>query len=145
MKELMDTIESHEETLEKQENLLILENERDLELKEILAKEKKKVEKLSKDLDLANVLIASLESSNCILQEELSCLDKIHKTLEVQIDTLKNSIPTYNDATLLSNASTGNSCSQCYNIDINACATNVESLQALQKENERLNALVKYG
>ena len=133
LKELMETIEGQEEILEKQEDLLILEKERNLELEEILTKEKEKVEKLTKDLDLAKISIASLESSNSTFQEKLLSSDETHKTLEVQTDTLKNSTPTSNDAILLSNASTSNGCSRCYNIDINACATNVQSLQALQK------------
>ena len=97
-----------------------------------------------KDLDLANVSIFSPEGNNAILQEKFLCLDETHKTLEVQFDALSNSPSSSNDATSLFSVSISNSCSRCYNIDINACATNVQSLQPLQKENEMLNALVKY-
>jgi hypothetical protein len=68
IRELMDTIDSHEETLERQEDLLILEKERNLELEELFAKEKEKVEKLSNDYDLANSSIADLKSNNFLLQ-----------------------------------------------------------------------------
>ena len=100
---------------------------------------------MSNDCDLANSSISSLKSNNSMLKEKLSCLDKNYKTLEMQIDTLKSGSSNSNEANLLSSASTSNGCSRCFNVDINACTTNVESFQALQKENERLNALVKYG
>jgi hypothetical protein len=80
-----------------------------------------------------------------LLQEKLSCLDENYRTLETQIDILKKGSSNSSEAILLSNASTSNGCSRCSNLEINACTTNIESLQALQKENERLNALVKYG
>ena len=67
----MDTIDSHEETLERQEDLLILEKERNLELEELFAKEKEKVEKLSKDYDLANSSIADLKSNNFYASREI--------------------------------------------------------------------------
>jgi hypothetical protein len=82
LKELMEIIEGQEEILEKQEDLLILEKERNLELEELLAKEKEKVEKLTKELNLANSSIASFENNNSMLQEKLSSLDESHKTLE---------------------------------------------------------------
>uniref|UniRef100_I1QRU7 Retrovirus-related Pol polyprotein from transposon TNT 1-94-like beta-barrel domain-containing protein n=1 Tax=Oryza glaberrima TaxID=4538 RepID=I1QRU7_ORYGL len=44
-----------------------------------------------------------------------------------------------------SNPSTSNGCARCYNIDLNSYAINVDAMQALKKENERLGTLVKYG
>lgn len=73
------------------------------------------------------------------------CLDKTHKTLEVQFDAIRNSTSSSNDTTLLSNTSISQSCSRCYNADINAYATNYKSIQALEKEIARFNVLVKYG
>ena len=70
---------------------------------------------------------------------------KIIKLLKYKLILLRIGSSNSNEANLLSSASTSNGCSRCSNVDINACTTNVESLQALQKENERLNALVKYG
>ena len=72
IKEMLDTIDMHEETLETQEDLLIHEKERNDELEGLLAKEKEKVEKLTKKFDLVNSSIVSLESKNSKLQEEFT-------------------------------------------------------------------------
>ena len=88
----METIESQEEILKKQEDLLILEKERNLELEELLAIKKEKVEKLTKQLSLANESIASLKGVNDTLHKNFKYLDETHKALEVQFDTLWSSI-----------------------------------------------------
>ena len=58
--------------LRTQEDLLIHEKERNDELEGLLAKEKEKVEKLTKKFDLVNSSIVSLESRNSKLQEEFT-------------------------------------------------------------------------
>jgi 23S rRNA-/tRNA-specific pseudouridylate synthase len=54
IKKLLDKLEERKEILHEQEDLLILEKERNLALEKSLAKEKAKVEKLTIDLCLAN-------------------------------------------------------------------------------------------
>jgi hypothetical protein len=54
IKRLLDKLEKKKEILHKQEDLLILEKERNLALAKSLAEEKAKVEKLTTDLSLAN-------------------------------------------------------------------------------------------
>nr|ABA98062.2 retrotransposon protein, putative, Ty1-copia subclass [Oryza sativa Japonica Group] len=88
---LMRALDSKEQLLERQEELLILEKKRNLALEESLAKECAKNEQLANELNLANGSLASLRDVNETLQEKFACLDKSHKDLEVQFDTLWNS------------------------------------------------------
>ncbi|XP_066165897.1 uncharacterized protein [Oryza sativa Japonica Group] len=142
---LMRALDSKEQSLERQEELLILEKKRNLDLEESLAKECAKNEQLANDLNLANGSLASLRDVNETLQEKFACLDKSHKDLEVQFDTLWNSTSQPNVVSNSSNPSTSNGCVRCYNIYLNSYATNIDAMQALKKENERLGTLVKYG
>ncbi|XP_066166983.1 uncharacterized protein [Oryza sativa Japonica Group] len=142
---LMRALDSKEQSLERQEELLILENKRNLALEESLAKECAKNEQLANELNLANGSLASLRDVNETLQEKFASLDKSHKDLEVQFDTLWNSTSQPIVVSNSSNPSTSNGCARCYNIDLNSYATNVDAMQALKKENERLGTLVKYG
>nr|CAD41679.1 OSJNBa0019K04.26 [Oryza sativa Japonica Group] len=87
----------------------------------------------------------SLRDVNETLQEKFAILDKSHKDLEVQLDTLWSSTSQPNVVSNSSNPSTSNGCARCYNIDLTSYATNVDAMQALKKENERLGTLVKYG
>ena len=93
----MKKLEKRDMSLEKQEDLLVLEKERNLALEASLAEEKEKVEKLTwelslakasieeKDVDLAkaNSSIDSLKGANETLQENFSCLEVRYKDLEV--------------------------------------------------------------
>nr|CAH66640.1 OSIGBa0140A01.8 [Oryza sativa] len=142
---LMRALDSKEQSLERQEDLLILKKKRNLDLEESLTKEYAKNEQLANDLNLANGSLASLRDVNETLQEKFSCLDKSHKDLEVQFDTLWNSTSQPNVVSNSSNPSTSNGCVRCYNIYLNSYATNIDAMQALKKENERLGTLVKYG
>ena len=63
-----------------------------------------------------------------------------HKALEEEHSTLLASTCKSDDATCSSTTSTSESCSRCCDIDIDACATNSSSMQALRDEK-----LVKYG
>src|SRR5438128_9597836 len=54
IKKLMEKLEKREISLEMQEDLLVLEKERNLELETSLAKANEKVEELAKQLSLAN-------------------------------------------------------------------------------------------
>nr|AAK70631.1 Putative copia-type pol polyprotein [Oryza sativa Japonica Group]AAM47283.1 Putative copia-type pol polyprotein [Oryza sativa Japonica Group] len=142
---LMRALDSKEQSLKRQEELLIVEKKRNLALEESLAKECAKNEQLANELNLANGSLASLRDVNETLQEKFASLDKSHKDLEVQFDTFWNSTSQPNVVSNYSNPSTSNGCARCYNIDLNFYATNVNAMQALKKENERLGTLVKYG
>ncbi len=80
---LMRALDSKEQLLERQEELLILEKKRNLALEESLAKECAKNEQLANELNLANGSLASLRDVNETLQEKFVNLDKSHKDLEV--------------------------------------------------------------
>ena len=54
IKKLMEKMEKKKETLDRQEDLLIQEKERNLALEKSLSEERAKIEKLSIDLSLAN-------------------------------------------------------------------------------------------
>ena len=162
IKKLMKKLEKKKESLEKQEDLLILEKERNLALEEELVKEKEKVEKLamnlslandskermSKDLNLANDSLAKLKNSHSELQENFSCLDVKFKELEVNYNALWNST-SKSKATLNSNASTSEGCSKCYKFNVNDCLTNIakleDSIKAKDNQINRLNMLVRLG
>jgi uncharacterized protein (DUF3084 family) len=99
---LLEKLEKKKVSLHEQEDLLILEKERNLALEKHLAEEKAKVEKLTIDLSLANdsnkrmsknytlanESIASLKSTHSELQTILSCLTDKHKNLEANYSAL---------------------------------------------------------
>ncbi len=102
VRKLMKKLEKREVSLEMQEDLLVLEKERNLALETSLAKANERVEKLAKELSLANDSIEeknieiakanssidSLKVANVSLQENISCLEVRNKDLEVQLSTL---------------------------------------------------------
>src|SRR5436190_23507838 len=102
IKKLMEKLEKREISLEMQEDLLVLEKERNLALETSLAKANEKVDELAKELSLANDSIKekmidiakanssidSLKDANVTLQENLSCLEGRYKDLEVQFSSL---------------------------------------------------------
>jgi uncharacterized protein (DUF3084 family) len=160
---LLDRLEKKKEILHEQEDLLILEKERNLALEKSLAKEKAKVEKLitdlslandsnkrmSKDYTLANESLASLKATHSELQSSLSCLTKKYKTLESNYSSLWESTKATPLEILDSSASTSKDCSICSNIDMNALKTNharlEEKIKSKDKEIDRLNMLITQG
>jgi hypothetical protein len=140
MCDLLETIEKQEEILEKQEDLLIFEKERNLELENALAKERKKNETLSKMLKLAKASNVDLENSNNSLKEDFDCLDKSFKALKVELEDLKisNSTSSANVISIASTNSTSNICIRCKDVDINAIASNAKSMAKLEKSHECL-------
>jgi len=102
IKKLMEKLEKKKETLDRQEDLLIQEKERNLALEKSLAEKRAKVEKLSIDLSLANDSnkrlmkentlasdsLASLKVTNGELQDSLSSLTVKFKDLEVNHNAL---------------------------------------------------------
>ena len=143
-------------SFEKQEDLLVLEKERNLVLETSLAKANEKVEKLALELTLANDSIEeknvdiakanssidSLKEANVTLQENLSCLSGQNKDLEVQLASLRKSNFSSTQVNH-SNVSTSKGCKRCYNHDIDICAANLDKLGKLEKEVKLLKTLVK--
>lgn len=151
------------ESLNRQEDLLILEKERNLTLEKALVEEKAKCEKLaidlslandshermSKELTLANESLAFLKVTHSELQESFSCLTVKHKELEVNYSALWERSKANSKANLDSKASTSEGFSRCYKIDVNACVANIskleESIKARDAQIKRLNMLVTQG
>ena len=48
-------------------------------------------------------------------------------------------------ASEISNASTSKGCDRCYNIDLEACATNLANMEAMKNEIARLNNIIATG
>jgi uncharacterized protein (DUF3084 family) len=163
IKKLLDKLEEKKEVIHEQEELLVLEKERNLALEKSLAHEKSKVEKLttdlslannsirrmSKDYTLANESLASLKATHSELQSSLSCLTEKYKTLEANYSIIWESTKATPMATLDSSASTSKGCSIYSNIDINALKTNharlEEKIKSKDKEIARLNMLMTQG
>src|SRR5438132_2280478 len=157
IKKLMEKLEKREMSLEKQEDLLVLEEERNLALETSLAKANERVEELAKELSLANDSIEeknieiskanssidSLKVANVSLQENLSCLEVRYKNLEVRFNILWETSPSSPKANLNSNVSTSKGCHRCYNHDMDTCATNLDKLGKLEKEVKLLKTLLK--
>ena len=147
IKKLMEKLEKKKETLDRQEDLLIQEKERNLTLEKSLAEKRAKVEKLSIDLSLANDSnkrlvkentlasdsLASLKVTNGELQNSLSSLMVKYKDLEVNHNALWKSTKTHSKAIPNSNVSTSEGCSKCYKIDVQTCVAHLAKLEELNK------------
>jgi uncharacterized protein (DUF3084 family) len=160
IKRLLEKLGKKKVSLHEQEDLLILEKERNLALERRLAEEAAKVEKLttdlslandsnkrmSKDYTLANESLASLKATHSKLQSSFSCLMDKHKILEANYSTLWESTKDNSKAILDSSVSTSKGCSICSNVDINALKTNhanlEEKINSKDKEIARLNMLI---
>ncbi|RCV30769.1 hypothetical protein SETIT_6G121900v2 [Setaria italica] len=148
IKKLLEKLEKKKESLNRQEDLLILEKERNLALEKALVEEKAKGEKLaidlslandshermSKELTLANESLASLKANHSELQESFSCLTVKFKDLEVNYNALLESSKANSKVNLYSNASSSEGCIRCYKIDVNAYVTNIAKLEESIKE-----------
>jgi hypothetical protein len=94
-------------TLVDQEELLILEKERNLDLQKSLASEHEKMEALTKELSLANAAMEAKDfelanamasmvdqkNVNDVLKVIVSCLKVDNKDLKAQVDTLSITSP----------------------------------------------------
>jgi hypothetical protein len=126
--ELMEELNEKNDLLEKQEDLLILEKKRNLELKELITKQEEKCKALDKELVESKETNTSLKSANVVLQDELVCLNK---SLELQFDTLLSNASTpQHDPSI--NPSIAQPYLRCKDIDVDACATNVKLIESLK-------------
>jgi hypothetical protein len=140
MLKLMGVMERQEVLLNKQEDLLILEKEKNVELKKRLAKEVKKVEKLTNDLTLAEDSTLGLKKINLSLREDFNVLNAKYKAIEVQFETLWQSSSTSNDASCSNTTPTSDNCDRCNSIDIIACETNIVKVKKLEEELAKLKS-----
>jgi hypothetical protein len=81
IKKLLDKLDKKKEILHVQEDLLILEKERNLDLEKSLAEEKAKVEKLTTDLSLANDSNKRMSKDYTLANESLASLKATHSEL----------------------------------------------------------------
>jgi hypothetical protein len=81
IKKLMEKLEKKKECLDRKEDLLILEKERNLALEKALAKEKVKVEKLSINLSLANYSKERMSKETTLINESLASLKATHSEM----------------------------------------------------------------
>jgi len=97
------------------------------------------------EVDQAESVIATLKDDLNTLQEKNNALKTRNEELEEQFSILwdKTSHPT--KASEISNASTSKGCDRCYNIDLEACATNLANMEAMKKEIARLNNIIASG
>jgi phage shock protein A len=130
----LEKLEKKKVSLHEQEDLLILEKERNLALEKHLAEEMAKVEKLtmdlylsndtnkrmSKDCTLANESLASLKDNHTELQTSFSCFKDKHENLEANYSALWESTKVNPKEKFDSNASTSKGYSKLSNVDVNA-------------------------
>jgi hypothetical protein len=81
IKKLMEKLEKKKECLDRQEDLLILEKERNLALEKALAEENVKVEKLAIDLSLVNDSKERMSKETTLINESPSSLKATHSEL----------------------------------------------------------------
>jgi hypothetical protein len=74
IKKLMEKLEKKKEYLDRQEDLLILEKERNLVLEKALAEQKVKAENLAIDLSLANDSKERMSKDTTLINESLASL-----------------------------------------------------------------------
>jgi hypothetical protein len=135
---LMEKLDKRKATLDAQEDLLILEKERNLELQELLSNKDEMLEVLTKEISLAKVTledkekemtnvktsIVSLANEKDALESSLSCLTVQNQELQVQLENCKN----FNTSSLIekSKASSSNNdiCKHCTKYHASCCLTN---------------------
>jgi hypothetical protein len=111
---LMEKLEKRKMTLEAQEDLLILEKERNLELQRSIDDKDEEIENLTRKLLLVNSTmeerevelskatnsIVNLKGANELLQSNISCLNVRNQELEVKFDTFWKSISSTSESSL---------------------------------------------
>jgi hypothetical protein len=135
---LMEKLDKRKATLDAQEDLLILEKERNLELQELLSNKDEMLDVLTKEITLAKITIedkekemtnvktsiVSLANEKDALESSLSCLTVQNQELQVQLENCKN----FNTLSLIekSKASSSNNdiCKHCTKYHASCCLTN---------------------
>ena len=154
---LMEKLEKRKMTLESQEDLLILEKERNLELQKSIDDKDEEIEKLTRKLLLVNSTmeekevelskatssIVDLKNANELLQSNISSLKVRYQELEVKFDTPWKSTSSTSSSKIDSNFSTSKGCKRCYNHDMNACAANLDKIGVLEDKIKWYNNMIK--
>jgi chromosome segregation ATPase len=135
---LMEKLDKIKATLDAQEDLLILEKERNLELQELLSNKDEMLEVLTKEISLVKITIEdkekemtnvktsifSLAKEKDALESSLSCLTVENQELQVQLENCKN----FNTSSLVEESkasfSNNNVCKHCTKYHASCCLTN---------------------
>jgi chromosome segregation ATPase len=135
---LMEKLDKIKATLDAQEDLLILEKERNLELQELLSNKDEMLEVLTKEISLAKITredkvkemtnvktsIVSLANKKDALESSLSCLTVQNQELQVQLENCKN----FNTSSLVEKSKASTSingiCKHCTKYHALCCLTN---------------------
>jgi hypothetical protein len=88
IKRLLEKLEKKKKYLHEQDDLLILEKERNLALEKLLAKEKATVEKLTIDLSFANDSNKRMSKDNTLANESSASLKATHSELQTSLSCL---------------------------------------------------------
>jgi hypothetical protein len=124
---LMEKLENRKETLVAQEDLLIIEKDRNLELQELIINKEEMLETLTKELSLvkatlkekydelscAKTSIVGLANAKEALETNLSCLKVQSQELQVQLDTLKSTTTSCSIMNYDASSSISNTCKHC--------------------------------
>jgi hypothetical protein len=135
---LMEKLDKRKATLDAQEDLIILEKERNLELQELLFNKDEMLEALTKDVSLVKITIedkeeemtnmktsiVSLANEKDALESSMLSLTVQNQELQVQLESCKNS----NASSLLveskASSSNNNICKHCVKYHATCCLTN---------------------
>jgi hypothetical protein len=110
----------------------------------LLHRKKSEVETLRLEVDQVKSVIVTLKDYLNILQAKNNALKTRNEELEEQFSTLWDKTSHLTKASEISNASTIKGCDKCYNIDLEACATNLANMEAM-KEITRFNNIIASG
>jgi chromosome segregation ATPase len=135
---VVDELERTQATLAKQEKLYVT-------YKKALAPKRIEVETLRLEVDQAESVIATLKDDLNTLQEKNNALKTRNEEPEEQFSILQDKTSHPTKASEISNASTTNGCDRCYNVDLEACATNLANMEAMKKEIAILNNIIASG
>jgi hypothetical protein len=135
---LMEKLDKRKATLDAQEDLLILEKERNLELQELLFNKDEMLEVLTKEVSLVKITIedkekeitiiktsiVSLANEKNALESSILSLTVQNQELQVQLESCKN----FNASSLLveskASSSNNNICKHCTKYHASCCLTN---------------------
>jgi hypothetical protein len=88
---------------------------------------------------------AITKKANNALKKKYCDLDEKHKELELQYGILWDSNSHPSKAKETSTPSTSQGYEKCYNPDLNTYSTNLANMEAMRKEIDRLNEIIRKG
>jgi len=135
---LVAELEKTQDTLAKQEKMYI-------KCRKALESERSEVETLRLEVDQAKSVIDTLKDDLNTLQAKNNDLRTRNEELEEQFSILWDKISHHMKTSEISNASTSKGCDKCYNVDLEACATNLANMEAMKKEIARLSNIIASG